>query len=300
MPYKLNPFTGKFDFYESAASLGAVLQFTTDDANTITPDGSGNVNVNGIVVSNGTNATPLFTDGATANTARFELQVGSAITGAPANANDAGIVSFDDTQFTVDANGFVQLIGGGVAVDEINVDFSTAPGTDPVVPTSGGALTFSGNIVANATNTNAPVATHSRTANSLTIEVQLSTALGSAPADSFDAGLSSFSNTYFSVDSNGYVQIIGDLAALEALAGVGFPSRIAANTWVQRTITGATDGSIDVTNGNGVSGAPIISLNDRVRNQGIYFENIGCTYACLLYTSPSPRDGATSRMPSSA
>ena len=23
-------------------------------------------------------------------------------------------------------------------------------------------------------------------------------------------------------------------------------------------------------------------------------------YACLLYTSPSPRDGATSRMPSSA
>ena len=26
----------------------------------------------------------------------------------------------------------------------------------------------------------------------------------------------------------------------------------------------------------------------------------GCTYTCLLYTSPSPRDGLLSRMPSSA
>ena len=28
--------------------------------------------------------------------------------------------------------------------------------------------------------------------------------------------------------------------------------------------------------------------------------NPDTTYTCLLYTSPSPRDGATSRMPSSA
>ena len=33
-----------------------------------------------------------------------------------------------------------------------------------------------------------------------------------------------------------------------------------------------------------------------------HLENLGSelSYACLLYTSPSPRDGATSRMPSSA
>ena len=30
------------------------------------------------------------------------------------------------------------------------------------------------------------------------------------------------------------------------------------------------------------------------------FEPIALSYDCLLYTSPSPRDGATSRMPSSA
>ena len=32
--------------------------------------------------------------------------------------------------------------------------------------------------------------------------------------------------------------------------------------------------------------------------EGLIYE--GVDYACLLYTSPSPRDGATSRMPSSA
>ena len=33
---------------------------------------------------------------------------------------------------------------------------------------------------------------------------------------------------------------------------------------------------------------------------GFLLENFSFLYPCLLYTSPSPRDGATSRMPSSA
>lgn len=276
MPYTINAFTGNFDFYTDVASSGAVVEFTTDDGNTVTPNGAGNVQLDGITVANGTNATPLFTDGGTANTVRFELQVGTAIAAAPADFNDAGIVSLDSSQFTVDPNGFVQLSGS--TIEEVNIDFNSAPGTDPIVPT-GGVITIQGNTVANATNLNSPVATHSRAANTFNVEVQLSTALGAAPGDNFDAGLSSFSNSFFSVDSNGFVQIIGDLAALEALGGVGFPTRIAADTWIQRTFAGAPDGSIAVTNGNGVSGAPTISLNDRVRNQGVYFENIGCSYA---------------------
>ena len=40
---------------------------------------------------------------------------------------------------------------------------------------------------------------------------------------------------------------------------------------------------------------------DQVRDKMIGNEAaIGVIYSCLLYTSPSPRDGATSRMPSSA
>ena len=46
------------------------------------------------------------------------------------------------------------------------------------------------------------------------------------------------------------------------------------------------------------SGVSIISTTPDIANARIEFEN-GCI-ACLLYTSPSPRDLSTSRMPSSA
>ena len=37
-----------------------------------------------------------------------------------------------------------------------------------------------------------------------------------------------------------------------------------------------------------------------VRRYKPYLDEIDLTYTCLLYTSPSPRDGLLSRMPSSA
>ena len=45
-----------------------------------------------------------------------------------------------------------------------------------------------------------------------------------------------------------------------------------------------------------------ICIKDQIQNMNIVIGcTVGCTYCyCLLYTSPSPRDGATSRMPSSA
>ena len=49
-------------------------------------------------------------------------------------------------------------------------------------------------------------------------------------------------------------------------------------------------------NYNGTAPDPVSPLNGLRKEFGS--ENV--TYACLLYTSPSPRDGATSRMPSSA
>ena len=39
---------------------------------------------------------------------------------------------------------------------------------------------------------------------------------------------------------------------------------------------------------------------DVIRNDKITVEEVDQYDNCLLYTSPSPRDGATSRMPSSA
>lgn len=114
----------------------------------------------------------------------------------------------------------VSLEGGGVAIDQIDVDFSTAPGVDPVDADANGLIAISGNTVANATNLNSPVATHTRALNAFDIDVQLSTAVAPTPGDVFDVGLSSFNNTQFTVDVNGFVSLIGsNLPVLQTLTG---------------------------------------------------------------------------------
>ena len=61
------------------------------------------------------------------------------------------------------------------------------------------------------------------------------------------------------VAGNPTLVLANDLAALEALASTGLAVRTAADTWVQRTITGPVAG-IQITNGDGVSGNPTIAL----------------------------------------
>lgn len=62
---------------------------------------------------------------------------------------------------------------------------------------------------------------------------------------------------------NAIFALANDLAALEGLAGTGIAVRSAADTWVQRTITG-TAGTITVTNGDGVAGNPTITIGANV------------------------------------
>ncbi len=65
------------------------------------------------------------------------------------------------------------------------------------------------------------------------------------------------------VSGNPTLSLTNDLSALEGLAGTGIAARTATDTWAQRTITG-TALQITVTDGNGVSGNPRISLPDAV------------------------------------
>ena len=60
------------------------------------------------------------------------------------------------------------------------------------------------------------------------------------------------------VAGNPTLSLNGDLNALENLASTGIAVRTGTNTWAQRTITAGA--GITVTNGNGVSGNPTISL----------------------------------------
>jgi hypothetical protein len=63
------------------------------------------------------------------------------------------------------------------------------------------------------------------------------------------------------VAGNPTLALADDLAALEGLGSTGIAARTAANTWAQRTIT-SSDGSITVSNGNGVSGNPDLAVFD--------------------------------------
>lgn len=224
--------------------------------------------IDGLTVANGLYAKPVFTTGS-GNTIDVNVQVGAAITGAPADTNDAGLVSFDDTMFTVDANGYVQLIGGSDAIDSITGDDGSA-----VFPDGAGNFNFIGSVVANATNAKPLYFDGTAAANTQTLELQVATALGSAPADTNDAGICSFHSSQFSVDANGFVQLAGGSVAVDSNTGddsvAVFPDAVGNFNWIGQTVANATHAKpvyfkdsatanaldLDVQVGAAVTGAP--------------------------------------------
>ncbi len=88
----------------------------------------------------------------------------------------------------------------------MDVDANTGPGTDPVIADGSGEITVAGAAVANHS---VPVETHSRAANTMNVEVQVSAAVTGAPGDTNDAGICSFDDVDFAVDGDGYVTLLG-------------------------------------------------------------------------------------------
>lgn len=151
---------------------------------------------------------PVYTTGS-GNTITTNVQISQAI--AASNALNVGLAAFNSAQFTVDANGFVSLTGGGPAIDSIQVDANTAPGTNPVVPNAAGLITVGGAVVVNH---GVPLQTRSRAANAYNIEVQYagSNASSSGPL----SGVSHFNNAHFTVDSAGFVSLVGGSLAVDS------------------------------------------------------------------------------------
>jgi len=179
-----------------------VETLTGDDGVVITPDGANNIDILGSVVANATHAKALFTESPSANTMEIDLQVAAAI--ASPDITKVGLAAFNQDQFDVDTNGFVTLQGGGIAIDSINVDANTPPGTDPVVPDTNGLVTVTGGQVAAGTTTNV-IQTNSLAANTYTIQVQRSQAVASSTIG--DNGVSHFNSTQLACDANGFVSI---------------------------------------------------------------------------------------------
>lgn len=174
---------------------------TGDSGGALSPT-AGNWNIIGGTVSAGTS--PVKTAGSV-STLTINVQTSQAIVST--DATKIGLSNFNSAQFTVDSNGFVSLIGGGSAIEKVNVQ----TGTSPIVASSG-SITINGAVVAAGTN---PIRTDGTGANTMAVEVQISQAI--AATDATKIGLANFDSAAFNVDANGFVTLKGGTEAIDSI-----------------------------------------------------------------------------------
>lgn len=197
----------------------AIDAATAPGVNPAVPTGLGLITINGAQAAAGTIGTSIQTRSVALNQFNIEVQRSSAAAFSTFALN--GVSHFDNTQFTVDANGYVSMFNG-LPVSSIDVDANTAPGTDPVVPTVAGVMGVSGAQVAAGVN---PIRTNSIAANSYQIQVQRSSAQAASTLTA--NGIAHFDSASFGVDANGFVTFTGSggMSWLDTAGGA-----LAANT----------------------------------------------------------------------
>lgn len=195
-------------------SIG-VQAVTAPGVSPVLATAGGLVTINGAAVP--AQLIPLQSRSIALNSLQLEVQRGSA--SAATNATQQGVVSFDSSSFTVDANGWVQSLGGSV-VETFLVDAFTAPGTNPTVPNGLGVVGVQGAAVAPGLF---PVRTNALAVNAFQIQVQRSAA--SVATNATQQGLSSYNSAQFVVDANGWVSQLNGLSSssfpVQAVTGPG-------------------------------------------------------------------------------
>jgi len=223
----------------------------------INPSGAGFIDIDGLVVANASNPSgiPLETKkSATANTMDLQLQVATERTGAPGDKNDAGICSFDDTAFVVDANGYVTLIGGsGPAIDTFATDVAgpVTPGGLGVVDVTGTSVFSDGTV-----------------ANTLTLNVQATanTFLLGAGAGTTATEFGPLTDGQLIIGSTGVAPVAGSITStngsVTVTGGAGtIDLAVAAANDAILTVTGDSGGALSPTAGNiNILGGPGVTV----------------------------------------
>lgn len=143
--------------------------------NPVLPDAAGLITVNGAIVA--AQAIPVQSLSNSPNTYQIEVQRAADSTGT--DTTSQGLSSFNDIQFSVDANGYVSLIGGGTS--PAMQSFTVPAGTSPVVPDASGNIDWpAGNGFAVTGGTNA------MTGNMVSPFTGDFTFTGTVTADTFD------------------------------------------------------------------------------------------------------------------
>lgn len=113
----------------------------------IVPTGNA-ITLNGAVVAAGTN--PVRTDGTGVSTAAVEVQISQAV--AATDATKIGLANFNSAQFSVDANGFVTLIGGvGITWNNVTAASATMAKQNGYQANNAGLVTLTMPSVASST-----------------------------------------------------------------------------------------------------------------------------------------------------
>jgi hypothetical protein len=175
----------------NGAAVGETITGNTGGA--LSPT-AGNWNILGTSTAAGT--TPVQTSG-TGSTLTVQVQKSQAI--ASTNATNVGLAAFNSTQFTVDANGFVSLAGGGAG--------------ETITGNTGGALSPTAgnwNILGTSTAAGTTPVQTSGSGSTLTVQVQKAQAIASTNAT--NVGLAAFNSAQFTVDANGFVSASGAIA----------------------------------------------------------------------------------------
>jgi hypothetical protein len=151
-----------------AASDDAILTLTGDAGGAVSPT-AGNIDIQGVTVANAANAKPLFIQGTPGSSLlEAHIQVAAAVTGAPGDKLDAGVASFDASAFTVDTDGYVQLVGPfGPQVGAYNLGLTYSAGTATIKGADGNDLsaTNPGFVVIPSNVTNGKLITYTLTSN---------------------------------------------------------------------------------------------------------------------------------------
>ena len=239
-------FTVDANGFVSASGTGIGQTITGDTGGALSPTG-GNWNILGSSPVAGT--APVQTTG-TGSTLTVNVQKSQAL--AAADATKVGLSNFNSAQFTVDATGFVSALGSAFT-EKFAVDANTAPGTNPVLPSAAGQVTVTGAQVAAAAVGANVIRTNSLAANTYTIEIQRSAAVGASA--SANNGVSHFNSAQFTVDSNAFVSLKGS-GTNPAILGV-HPNA---------TSGGGTDPTIADASGNiSLLGATVVAGTNPIR-----------------------------------
>lgn len=105
----------------------------------VVPDGSGNIDLEGALVPAGTN--PLRSVSTAASTIQFQVQTSQALSSA--DSTKVGLCNFDDSDFDVDANGFVKAINNSPSIGVKNLGVSYSSSTFSMTAQDGSSLSSS-------------------------------------------------------------------------------------------------------------------------------------------------------------